>query len=89
MLRAEVNALLAPVAFDRARVLARRVFVLMVVWFIINKYMGMEGTTAAVMGNVVTVSGAGMLTAMLWTRRIPVAWSHAVMAASSAAAPCS
>lgn len=78
--RADADALLAPTAYERARILAPFVLFAMLSSFVLSEPTGIPLTLTAIIWNVMAIPALGVLCVALWRRRVPVEHGHGLIA---------
>ena len=78
-LAAARDALLAPIALDRARVIAPFILFAMTLALIVSEPTGVPLAGPVIAWNAVAIPAMGALTWALWRRRVAVRWGHVAL----------
>ncbi|MEO7097278.1 MAG: histidine kinase dimerization/phospho-acceptor domain-containing protein, partial [Polyangiales bacterium] len=76
---AERDALLAPLAYDRARIIAPFVLFAMILALLVSEPTGVPLALPVIAWNAVAIPAIGALTWGLWYGRLPVRWGHVAL----------
>ena len=76
---AERSALLAPIALDRARVIAPFMVFAMTLALLVSEPTGVPLARPVIAWNAVAIPALGALAWALWRRRVPVRWGHVAL----------